>query len=111
MQTPRGIRRRAWVMLSMGVLLLGSMTALIVVVVGIISRSGEPGSTDRFDGGKGMAAFVVGILGLVWAFGLTALGSGIWLLRYGRRNRVLLKAAIGLWIALSLVGLVVEFLD
>lgn len=111
MQTARGIRRRAWAMIGVGGILLATMSGIIAVVAYIIARSGEPGATNRFDGGPAMAAIVLGVLGLVWVFGLAALENGIWLLRYGMRNRMLMKATFGICLALGIIGLVAQFFN
>lgn len=109
MQTAHGIRRRAWLLIGVGGVLLALMTALIAVAAFVIVRSGEPGASNRFDGGSAMNAFAFGALGLVWVFGLTALENGIWLLRYGKRNRLLVRLTLGICLALWLLGLFAQF--
>jgi len=111
MQTAREIRLRGWVLAGLGGVLLASMIALMIVISRIMLRSGQPGSTDRFEGDGVGAAVIFVTLSVVGFFGLTSLGSGIWLLKYGTRNRLMLKVALGLWAAFVLIGALVDFLD
>lgn len=111
LQSAREIRLRGWVLAGLGGVLLASMIALMIVISRIMLRSGQPGSTDRFEGDGVSAAVIFVTLSVVGFFGLTSLGSGIWLLKYRRRNPIMLKVALGLWAAFILIGLIVDFLD
>lgn len=111
MLTPRSIRRRGWALIGVGCFLLAMMTATIAAVAYVIAQSGEPGATSRFDGGPAAAAFTFGVLGLVWIIGLASLENGIWLLRYRKRNRLLVNATLGICSVLWFVGLLIQFFD
>jgi hypothetical protein len=111
MQTARGIRRRGWLLIGIGGFLMAMMTATIAAGAYVIVQSNQPGATNRFEGGPVIAAFLFGVLGMVWIIGLASLENGIWLLRYGRRNRPLVKATLYICGALWLVALVVQFFE
>ncbi len=111
LQSLREVRIRGCVLAALGALLLASMIALMIVTSRIMLRSGQPGATAHFEGGAAGAAAVFVTLSLIGLFGLASLGSGLWLLKYGKRNKVMLKFAFGLWAAFVLIGLAVDFLD
>jgi hypothetical protein len=111
MQTASGIRRRGWLLIGIGVFLIGTMTATIAAVAYVIVQSDQPGATNRFEGGPVIATLVFGILGLVWIIGLASLENGIWLLRYGRRNLPLVKATLYICGALWLISLLIQFFE
>jgi hypothetical protein len=111
MHTARGMRRRGWLLIGVGCFLLAMMTATIAAVAYVIAQSGEPGATTRFDGSPAMAALTFGVLGLVWIIGLASLENGIWLLRYRKRNRLLVKATLVICGVLWLIGLLIQLFD
>ena len=60
----------------------------------------------RFSGTPVQARMVLAIFGAVLAFGLTALGYGLWQMFTGRRSKRVIYFAVGLAVLLMLLALV-----
>jgi hypothetical protein len=76
---------------------LGTFLVLFMGTLGfylgsIISGTDEPGATTRFSGGPEDVAFIVLIFGLVISFGIASMAGGIWQIKYGKPNRILMVA-------------------
>jgi len=96
-------------MVVLGGFLVVFMSALTVVVGGIISRSGEPGATTRFTGEPEDAAFIFGIFGLVIAIGLASVAGGAWQIKYGKPNKKIMIVIFGLAFVFLLIGMLVRW--
>lgn len=96
---PPGRLRAAGVLyLVLGSLLTGLATYLIVKIAGMVARSGDPEATGRFTGTWGQLALVYGALGFVLLIGVTGLLMGVWQVLHGRRNLVLVRVTIVLYL-------------
>lgn len=90
LQSARKVRTLGWVLLVLGTFLVLFMGTLGIYLARIISDSSEPGATTRFTGGPQDVMFIVVIFGLVISFGLACIGGGIWQIKYGKPNRILM---------------------
>ena len=88
------MRAAGFLYLGLGLLLAGAGAYLIVLIAGIIRRSGDPGATTRFTGGGWEAALIFGALGFVLLLGVTGILMGLWQIRHGRRNPKLVRVVI-----------------
>lgn len=111
MQTASTIRVLGWVLLVIGAFLVVFMGALSVLIASIILNSGDPGATTRFNGGTKEIAFIVGVFSVVIAIGVTSLVSGFWQIRYGRRNKSIVRIMVWLALAFMVAGQLVYILD
>ncbi len=92
LQSARKVRTLGWLLLVLGTFLVLFMGTLGIYLGSIISNSSEPGATTRFTGGPDDVAFIVLIFGLVISFGLASIAGGIWQIKYGKPNRILMVA-------------------
>jgi hypothetical protein len=104
MQTRRWSRRLGWVLIGCGVILTAMMGTLIWYTAPMLLQPGKSFDGTRFDGGPGMALVVLAIFGAVLAFGVTALGYGVFEVRTGRRDKRVIYAMLGLWTLLLMVA-------
>ena len=92
LQSARKVRILGWVLLVLGTLVVVFMGTLGFYLSRIIAQTGEPGATTRFTGGPEDVAFIVAVFGLVISFGLASMAGGIWQIKYGKPNRILMVA-------------------
>jgi len=92
LQSARKVRTLGWLLLVIGTFLVLFMGTLGIYLGSIISGSNEPGATTRFTGGPDDVAFIVLIFGLVISFGIASIAGGIWQIKYGKPNRILMVA-------------------
>ncbi|MEO8160861.1 MAG: hypothetical protein ABI588_05525 [Arenimonas sp.] len=97
MQSKRWVRRFGGVLVVLGALLSIGMLVLALNMMPMLLHPGQQVGNSRFTGSPGMALMILGILGAVAVFGVTALGYGIYQLVSGRR--ALLPARIMMVIA------------
>lgn len=110
LRTASTVKVLGWVLLLLGAFLVLFMGVITVVVAGIISQTGKPGSTQSFDGGPKEMLMIFGIFGLVIAFGFTSMVAGFWQIWYGRRAKHLVKIMLGIAVALLVIGELVQVL-
>jgi hypothetical protein len=104
MQTRRWSRRLGWVLIGCGVFLTGMMGTLIWYTAPMLLQPGKSVDGTRFDGSPAMAIVVLAIFGAVLAFGVTALGYGVFQVRTGRRDKRVIVAMLGLWAILLMAA-------
>ncbi len=104
-QSPTTIRTLGGLLMFIGVLLVGSMSAIMLWMNKAINN---PSSTAKYTGtaDKKMIAFL--ILGAVAAFGCSAFIAGTYQLATGKRNRMLIWLMLGLWAVLIILVYVVQ---
>jgi hypothetical protein len=103
-RTARAVRRLGWVLVVLGGFLVGSMVLLSAVVTRIVLRSDAPGATTTFTGGTEDLALIAGVFGFVAAIGAGAIFGGVWQIRYGRPNRVVVAVAFVLVLLILFFG-------
>jgi len=95
LQTNQQVRLRGMALVVLGGVLFVGMAYLIWVMANIM-RHKVGGPTSSFTGTPRDAAFIFGILGVVLVFGFTSLSTGLWLVTFGRPNRLLSGAVLAL---------------
>lgn len=104
MQTKRWSRRFGWGMLACGLFVTVLIAAVLFYTAPMLPRPGVSIGGARFSGTPGQALFVFAILGLVGAFGVTALLYGLWQIRTGRANLKIAGFLAGIFALLMLVA-------
>ncbi len=103
MRRAQGVRRRGWVLISLGLLLVGMM-GTITFLVAPTMLSGDASAGARFTGTPEQAILILGLFGIVIVFGLTCIASGLWQIVTGRRNIWIVVLILGLTFLLIVAG-------
>ena len=80
------IRMLGWLLIGCGVLLLGIMIPVCIAIVPSMMQPGTETGGSTFTGSESDASSALVIFAMVIAFGLAALASGTYQVRYGRQN-------------------------
>jgi hypothetical protein len=104
LQSRRWSRRLGAVLTLCGLFLTGLMSAVLFFLLPMLLRPGVNVGGSRFDGSPAMAALVMLILGVVFAFGATALGYGIYQMVTGRRSLAVAKVMVAVFSGLLFVA-------
>ena len=99
------IRALGVFLVVMGTLLLGFMGWLSLWIYGAMSNTGSSGS--RFNGSGSDTLFIVFVFGLVISISLAATAGGLWQIIFGKRNKLIVFAVLGLGIIFAVTGLAV----
>jgi uncharacterized membrane protein YedE/YeeE len=103
MRRAQGLRRRGWVLIFLGLLLVGMMgTITFLVAPSMLSGGASAGA--RFTGTPDQAILILGLFGIVIVFGLTCIASGLWQVVTGRRNIWIVVLILGLTFLLIVAG-------
>jgi hypothetical protein len=94
--------------LVLGLALCGGIGYLMVVIAGIMQHSGDPHATTRFNGTPAQAVGVFAVLWVVMLIGFTVLVSGIWQIRYGRRNVKLVRITLFWYLFITVASLAIQ---
>jgi uncharacterized membrane protein len=111
LQSAKKVRILGWVLVLLGGFLVVFMGGLGILLAGIIAGSGQPGNSTRFTGGPEDVMFIVGIFGLVIAFGLAAMAGGAWQIWFGKPNRIVMVVMFVVAGILWVIGNAVRYLD
>ena len=93
------------VLVALGGSLLAFMSWLSLWAYGTISNSS--GSGSRFNGTAQDLVFMIFVFGLVMAIALGVTAGGFWQIVFGRRNKSIVFAVIGLGIIFAITGFAV----
>jgi len=99
LMSARQIRRLGWVLLVIGLFLLGLMgTITLYLAPSLLQPERQVLGGSRFTGTAQQGISALMLFGAVMLFGLTACINGLWQIKTGQRNRWLLYAvaAVGL---------------
>ena len=96
MQSRRWSRRYGWMLLACGLLITGTIGAVLFYTAPLLLRPGVSIGGSRFSGTSAQASVILGILGTVALFGVTAAAYGLWQIKTGRRNRKVVYFVVGL---------------
>lgn len=105
MQSRRWSRRFGWMLFACGLFITCLIGAVIYYTAPMLLRPGVDIGDTRFGGRAGQAAFVLGIFGIVFTFGVTALVYGLWQVKTGRRSKKVVYFAVGLVVVVGLMAL------
>jgi len=86
MRKAQRIRRRGWVLIFLGLLLVVMMVTITAFVAPIMLSAGGPDNTTHFTGTSQQAMLILGLFGLIMVFGVVCIANGIWQIATGRRN-------------------------
>jgi uncharacterized paraquat-inducible protein A len=101
------IRLHGFLLAMLGGILVVGMSAITLVVIGLVAQSGKPGMSARFTGTETEMLVMFGLFGAMLIFGFGALAAGFWQLIFARRNMFLLWAMIAMGFTLLMGGKVV----
>jgi MFS family permease len=99
LMSARRIRRLGWMLLFIGLFLMGLMgTITLYLAPSMLQPGRQVYGGSRFTGTAQQGISALMLFGTVILFGLTAFINGLWQVRTGRRNKWLLYAvaAVGL---------------
>ena len=107
--SPKGMKVRGWVVIVCGSLLAGMMGWLSVWFAWVLwDQQRNPQATTSFTGGPVMAALVMGLFLLLFAFGAAMVRGGIYMIRRGQRDArmlqwipVVMGVVYGFWILMQ----------
>ena len=103
MPRAQGIRRRGWVLIVLGFLLVAMMgTITFLTAPAMLSRGASSGA--GFTGTPEQATLILGLFGIVMVFGITCIGSGLWQIVTGRRSIWIVVLILGLTFLLIMAG-------
>jgi hypothetical protein len=105
LQKTSTIRILGVVLVLMGTSLLGIMGWLSFWIYGTMSNAGNSGS--RFNGSPKDILFIVFAFSLVISISFAALAGGIWQIIFGKRNKLIVFAVLGLGIIFAITGFAV----
>ncbi|HYG12174.1 MAG TPA: hypothetical protein VD835_19665 [Pyrinomonadaceae bacterium] len=101
LRTAKQVRRLGWLQLLIGVFLVGMMGTITYNLTPLMFPSGATGSGGaRFTGTTEQAQLILALFGMVIAFGLGSILSGIWQIKTGRRNKWLFIGMVVLFVVL-----------
>ncbi len=100
--TTSSVQARGGVLVICGIFLTVVISIVGLLVANVI-RSGNSGRVS-FKGTQQQMLMIFGIFGLVFAFGLASIISGVWLLVFGKRNKVLTGIVIALGALFYIAG-------
>jgi hypothetical protein len=99
----QGVRRRGYVLIVLGFLLVAIMgTITFVTAPTMLSRRASSGV--GFTGTPEQALLILGLFGIVIVFGITCIGSGLWQIVTGRRSIWIVVIVLGLTFLLIVAG-------
>jgi hypothetical protein len=99
----RALKRTRWlgmIQVVLGGFLVLFMGGIWYLIWGIVSQSGRPGATTRFTGTAEDIKIVYGLFAMVIAIGFGSIAGGVWQLRYGKPNKVIVLVIVGLAVLL-----------
>ncbi|MDQ1613133.1 MAG: hypothetical protein QOG00_3064 [Pyrinomonadaceae bacterium] len=101
LRTAKQVRRLGWLQLLIGVFLVGLMGTITYNVAPLMFPVFEPrGTGARFTGTAEQAQMILALFGMVIAFGLGSIVSGLWQIKTGRRNKWLFILMVVLFVVL-----------
>ena len=103
LRTAKQVRFLGWLQLLIGFFLVGLMGTITYNLAPMMFPPTEVrGSGARFTGTPEQAQMILGLFGMVIAFGLGSIASGLWQIKTGRRNKWLFIIMVVLFVVLIL---------
>jgi hypothetical protein len=100
LKTKTSIRTLGVVLIVLG----GFISAMMGAVMSFMFKAFSADDGAKFRGDETQMMFAVGIIGLTFAVGIAFALAGAWQVIFGRRNTVIVWAAIGMVAILLVVG-------
>ncbi len=104
MRTPGTVRKLGWVLLVLGMFLVGMMGIVTLNTAGIMSHPGDEIGGSSFTGDAAQGRMILTLFGAVIVFGLGTMASGIYQIRTGQRSRVIVIGTLLMAAALGVVA-------
>jgi hypothetical protein len=101
---PKNWRLRGWLQLVMGLLLAGGMGAITYNLAPSVLRPGVSAGSGGFAGTAEQGLLILGLFGLLIAFGLGSAASGLWQIATGRRNNWIFALMLALFALVMLAA-------
>jgi hypothetical protein len=102
---PRTIRRLGWLLLVLGLFLVGLMGTIIWRMYPSMSHPGIPdASGSTWTGTAAQGHDALQLFGLVIAFGVVSVLNGVWQIATGRRNLLFVAVTVALVAVMYLFG-------
>ena len=105
MQSRRWSRRFGTVLVACGLFITGLMATVIYFTAPTMLRPGVEIEGTRFEGSRAQGVFFLALMGVVLAFGVTAMLYGAWQTKTGRRSRWVVYVLVGVVVLLTLIAL------
>lgn len=103
LRTAKQVRFHGWLQLLIGLFLVGLMGTITYNLAPLMFPLVEPrGANARFTGTPEQAQMILALFGMVIAFGLGSVVSGLWQIKTGRRNKWLFIGMVALFVVLIL---------
>ena len=104
MRAVRESRARGWVLLLIGLFLIGMMGAITWSMAPSLMSPGEGTENGTWTGTADQARMVLGLFGLLIAFGFASAVNGVFQIVTGRQSKVV--TALGLLVAAGVIVIV-----
>jgi hypothetical protein len=105
----KSIRRRGIVALACGVFITGMMVALGGLLGPTLLAAGQDVDGSTFSGSKSDGLVVLGLFAALGLFGLVAIVSGFYQLRYGRQNWRLFGGMIAVLVVIGVIVAAIQY--
>jgi hypothetical protein len=101
------VRRIGWMLLALGLLLVGMMGMITFYMAPALLQPGAPTGGMRSTATPEQAMLILGLFGSVIAVGLVCMVNGLWQIKTGRRNKLLVYFSFGMIALVVMAGLAV----
>jgi MFS family permease len=98
------VRGLGWLQLLIGLFLVGLMGTITYNLAPSLLSPAAPADGSRFTGTPEQALVILGLFGLVIAFGVGSIASGLWQIATGRRNKWIFIAMLALFVVVMLTA-------
>jgi len=103
LRTAKQVRFLGWLQLLIGLFLVGLMGTITYNLAPMMFPVTEVrGGSAQFTGTPEQAQMILGLFGMVIAFGVGSIASGLWQIKTGRRNKWLFIIMVVLFVVLIL---------
>jgi hypothetical protein len=96
-------RTRGVILVICGLILVGLMGTITVAIAPTLLQAGKEVDGGSFDGTAEQGRMILGLFGVIIAFGLSSLAYGIYQLVFRRESKVFMVFTLGLLLVLAFV--------
>jgi hypothetical protein len=101
---PKNWRLLGWVQLVLGLFLVGVMGTITYNLAPSMLRPGVSAGGGGFTGTAEQGLLILGLFGLLIAFGTGSVASGLWQIATGRRNKWIFVLMLALFVLVMLAA-------